>query len=123
MITRHFNDVQSAVLAQTATLDAVQLIHATGQQTIVAWARGATSTTIEIPAMTDKAYRISYGTITILRPQNGVYSLTLPPATCESGEGCYLGGTPAIIVQPQGNITINEISSDNESVTITFFQE
>lgn len=124
MITEHFNDAQEARLAQTETLDVVQIMHANGQQTIVAWAREATPTTIEITATDNKAYRIDLnGTITILRPENGMYRLVLSPATCEEGEGCFLGGEPAIIVQPQGNSIINEISADNQAVTLAFAQE
>ena len=124
MIAERFNDVVSTALVQSETLDAVQLYHATGQQTIVAWAREANPTTIEIPATDDKAYRISLnGTITVLRPHNGVYRLVLPPATCEEGQGCFLGGEPAIIVQPQDSTSINEISADNQSVTLNFVQE
>jgi hypothetical protein len=124
MISEHFNDAQQAQFVQTETLDAVQILHANGQQTIVAWAREATPTTIEITATDSKAYRIDLnGTITVLRSENGMYRLTLSPATCEEGEGCFLGGEPAIIVQPQGITIINEISADNQSVTLTFGQE
>ncbi|MDQ7024487.1 MAG: hypothetical protein Q9P44_02900 [Anaerolineae bacterium] len=124
MISERFNDVESAAFVQTETLDAVQINHATGQQTVVAWAREDIPTSIEVPTTGDKAYRIALnGTITVLRPENGVYRLSLSPATCEANEGCFLGGEPVIIVQAQGASIINETSLDNESVTLEFVQE
>lgn len=120
MVNERFNDVQSSVLAQTETVDVVQLIHANNQQSHVAWARTETPTTIEITATDDKAYLLdALGNITLLRPENGVYTIALSPALCEEGEGCFLGGAVAILVQPHANTTVRENVPDN-TITLDF---
>jgi hypothetical protein len=116
MITERFNDVQEATLYQSESLDLVHLVHANGQQSIVAWARTANPTTIEITATSDKAYRIDYlGGESILRPENGIYRLYLSPALCEEGEGCFLGGEAIIIVQPNAATSVRELAPNNQT--------
>lgn len=114
MITERFNDVASSTFSQSDNLDAVQLLHSNGQQSLVAWARNDVSATIEISASSDKAYLLdAYGNMTLLQPLNGVYTLNLVPGLCEEGEGCFLGGAVAILVQPQNDITVRDITTDN----------
>lgn len=121
MITERFDDIVSASLQQTDTLDAVQLLHANGQQTLVLWARTETGTQVSVTSTNDKAYQIDmYGNITIMRSDNDSYELSLSPALCEEGEGCFLGGNVALIVQPQGQITVREISPDNTIISLEF---
>jgi polysaccharide biosynthesis protein PslG len=120
MIAERFNDVQSATLYQSETLDLVHLVHTNGQQSIVAWTRTAEETTIEIIASSDKAYRIDYlGSKSIIRPENGVYRLTLFPALCEEGEGCFLGGETIIIVQPNAATSVRESAPNNQTNEFT----
>lgn len=120
MITQHFDDIVSASLQQTDNFNAVQLLHENGQQTIALWARTETDTQISLTSTNDKAYQLDmYGNITIMRPDNNEYELTLSPALCEEGEGCFLGGNVVLIVQPQGKITVHEIAPDN-AVTLEF---
>jgi hypothetical protein len=120
MMTEHFDDTVSASLQQTDTLDAVQLLHANGQQTIALWARTEHSTQVSLTSTNDKAYQIDmYGNITIMRPNNDEYSLSLSSALCEEGEGCFLGGNVVLIVQPQGQTTVREMMPDN-TITLEF---
>jgi hypothetical protein len=120
MITERFDDVQTATLYQSDTLDLVRLIHPNGQQTIVAWARTGEGTSLEISATGDKAYRFGYlGGLDTIEPENALYTFTLFPALCEKGEGCFLGGEPIIIVQPNAATTIHEIAPNNQTNDFT----
>jgi hypothetical protein len=121
MITERFDDVVSASLQQTDTLNTVQLLHANGQQTIALWARTEASTQVSVSSTNDKAYQIDmYGNIMIMRPDNDSYDLSLSPALCEEGEGCFLGGNVILIVQPQGQTTVREMSPDNRLTILEF---
>jgi hypothetical protein len=121
MITEHFDDIVSASLQQTDSLNLVQLLHGNGQQTLALWARTEASTQVSVSSTNDKAYQLDmYGNITIMRSNNNEYQLTLSPALCEDGEGCFLGGNVVLIVQPQGKTTVREIAPDNSITTLEF---
>jgi hypothetical protein len=124
MIAVHFNDVEKAALVQTERVDAERLQHHNSQETIVAWAREDKPVSVEIAATGTKAYRLDlYGNITLLRPQNGVYRFQLSPATCEEGEGCFLGGEAVILVQPESVTTVKVIAENDHVETLTVVQE
>ncbi|MEM9951214.1 MAG: hypothetical protein AAF846_06435 [Chloroflexota bacterium] len=113
MINERFNDVTSARFAQTPSIDLVQLIHGIEQQSIVVWSRTENMAMLEVSATSDKAYLLdAYGNITILRPIDGLYTLELHPARCEEGEGCFLGGAVAILIQPDRPTNIRDITDD-----------
>lgn len=114
MISERFNDISSASFRQSDTVDAVQLLHTNGQQSLVVWARTDGGATVDISASSDKAYLLdAYGNITLLQAENDVYTLHLLPALCEEGEGCFLGGAVAILIQPQATTTVRDITADN----------
>jgi len=119
-VAEQFRHVKSSELAQTDRVNVVRLVHHNGQQTLVAWARSDQSAQIEIEASHNKANRLAVdGSITVLRPENGHYTLNLSPALCEAGEGCFLGGAVVMLVQPQSDLIIRQIIP-NETVTLTF---
>jgi hypothetical protein len=123
MVTRHFQTAESGRIGRTDALDAVQLRHSNGQQSLVLWARTEEAVEAQIVATADKAYQIDLtGTITIVRPENGIYTVRLEPALCEDGQGCYLGGLPLILVQPAGTTSIRIVSPSNQT-DILFGQE
>ena len=119
-VIRYYNGVESARLAQNDRVNAVQITHDNARMTLVAWSRFDRSTALEVSATADKAYLIDlYGNQTIIRPENGVYRLHLPNATCEDDEGCVVGGMPVIFTQPMGDITMTEVTPENR-YTLTF---
>ncbi|MCA9912485.1 MAG: hypothetical protein KC496_04035, partial [Anaerolineae bacterium] len=123
MVTQHFDHVIGADYAQTEQVEAVRLHHANLQQTVVLWARTEDGATASIEATGNKAYRIALdGTITVLRPDDGMYDIQLSPALCEEGEGCYLGGTPVLLVQPDEPGTLYDMTTD-EIIPLVFEQE
>lgn len=124
LVAAQLDDVASAQLARTDTLDVVRLWHENGQQSILAWARTAQGAEIAISATGQKATQRSFdGTMRFLRPDDdGAYALTLPPALCEESEGCFLGGEVLFLVQEQGDLIVQELTSAGRQ-TLSFDEE
>lgn len=111
MVASRFNNVTSAALARGTSADVVRLTHDNGQVTYVAWARTAEAALVQIEAAGDKAQLLDeYGTLMTLHPLNGVYTLALPGAVCNSVDGCPVGGAVSLLVQPEGRGTIVELT-------------
>lgn len=111
MVIQHLNGVQSAALARTDGVDAVRLTQADGQQTLIVWARTAAQAQIMVSATGSESTLLDqYGKMVTLRPINGAYTLSLPGATCNNVDGCPVGGMPSLLVQPQGNFTLQEMT-------------
>lgn len=99
-VIEHFRGVESAISASTETVDVVRLTHVDGHQTFVVWTRTANERVIEIEATGDKAYLVDQvGNTVVLRPIEGIYTLTLPGAGCDEEDGCAVGGNVSILVQ------------------------
>lgn len=118
-VIQHLNGVDNAALSQTDEVDVVRLQHFGGRETIVAWARTAESAQVQIDATSDKAYLVdAYGGITMIRPSDvsedsaGFYTLFLDGALCNNTDGCPVGGAVWMLIQPQGDITIQQITTE-----------
>ncbi len=114
------HDAHTADLARNERISAVLTTHTDGRQMISAWARTEQTAVIEVPATGTKAYLINqYGEQRIIRPVAGVYTMTLPGATCERGaEGCVVGGEVWMLVQPEGDITPTEVTPRNRYLLV-----
>src|SRR5690606_8185385 len=112
--------VEQAQRASTPRVDAVHMQHVDGHQTLMLWARTAAAAQVEVGAAGDKALLVDqYGAITLLRPTNGIYTLSLPGATCNEVDGCAVGGAVWLLVQPVGESVVRE-SRETGSVSLTF---
>ena len=115
-VTNHFADAQISRRTQTNTVDAIQINHANGQQSLVLWARTATPTQVQVTATNPKAYLLDqYGNVTLLRAQDSMYNIPLMGATCTEVDGCPIGGRVSIMVQPAGEIEISEIVNETQT--------
>ena len=47
-----------------------------------------------------------------LRPVEGSYTLTLPGALCHPVDGCPVGGYVSLLVQPSGEMTVEEWTTE-----------
>lgn len=120
MVIDYLGDVQQAIRAHNEQVDVVQLRHENARTTLVAWARTATSAEIRVNATGKKAYLIDlYGNLSIVHPVSGYYNLALPGAKCNDVDGCAVGGIPAILVQPPGDIIVEEVTPD-EVMSLAF---
>ena len=114
MVIRYLNDVEHAALAHNDRVNVVRLRHTNDRQTLVMWSRSEATTQVEITATSDKAYLLDqYGNRIIIRPQNGIYNLTLPGARCDEEDGCAVGGSVSLLIQPDDDITLREITSQD----------
>jgi len=100
-VNQYFTHVARADYEQTERIDRVTLTHHDGRQTVIVWARTDTPAILTLDARGDKAYRAALdGTLTLIRPQDGVYHIDLQAARCTQADGCFIGGVPVIIVMP-----------------------
>lgn len=112
MVTTHFSDVTEARLTQSAAVNAVHMVRSSGQQVLTAWARTASPARLQVAAAGTKAYLLdSYGNITVLRPDEGLYSILLPGARCSQQDGCFIGGLPLTLIQPPGPASVYVMSA------------
>jgi hypothetical protein len=111
MVIERFGGVQSASLAQSDRVDAVRLIQSDGTQTLVAWARTAEFAQIQVSATDTQSQLLDqYGTMMALRPTGNLYTLSLAGARCNPADGCAVGGLVSLLVQSQGDVTVQEIT-------------
>jgi hypothetical protein len=109
MVVEQFADVTSATLYQTEYISIVQMQVAESHSLSVMWARQDTPASIEITATGDKAYQLdTYGNMTLIRPVDETYTINLDPARCTETDGCFIGGTVSIVIQPIGTISITQ---------------
>ena len=112
MLRELLDDSTQAQVARTDGLMAVRIDHDHARQTLVAWARTATPQQISVEAMSNKAYLMDrYGKLTIIRPEDGQYRLTLRAAECTSTDGCFIGGRPLILIQIPGEARVQAIDA------------
>jgi hypothetical protein len=106
-VIRYLNGVEQARRARAELVDIVRLTHRDGHETLVLWARTAVAAQVEISATAEKAQLIDqYGNMTIIRPVNGYYALSLPAAKCNDVDGCPVGGSTYLLVQPAGEFQV-----------------
>jgi hypothetical protein len=107
-VIRYLGGVEQVQRAQHDLVDAVLL-----------WARRDRAVTVTVSATADKAQLVDqYGGISLLRPVEGVYTLALPPATCNEVDGCAVGGPVWLLVQPSGEISVNEITTADSAALV-----
>jgi hypothetical protein len=112
MVIQNLNGVTQANLAQNADVDVVRLTRADGQEIIIAWARTSSPAQIQVSATSEQAQLYDqYGNMMIARPLSNQYALTLPGALCNEVDGCPVGGLVSLLVQPQGDMTVDEITA------------
>jgi hypothetical protein len=112
MVINQLNGIQAASLAHTDGVNVVRVERADGQQAIMAWARTGEFAQVRVSATDEQSNLFDqYGKIVTLRPVDGYYVLSLPGARCNQADGCPVGGMVALLVQPQGDNTIEEITS------------
>jgi hypothetical protein len=116
-IVRHFQDVVATDWSATPTVYVVRLKHADGHVTLVMWARTAQATTVGLTTGATKLYQMDVlGNLSLLRTIGSASMpadqtpprFRLPGATCDQRDGCAVGGTPVILMLPEGVQALNE---------------
>ncbi|HSN74088.1 MAG TPA: hypothetical protein VL334_03225, partial [Anaerolineae bacterium] len=70
------------------------------QTTTVLWTDGTAARPVAVRAIAPQALLVDEtGQTRTLAAQNGVYTLTLPGATCSGGTPCRIGGAPRLLVE------------------------
>lgn len=111
MVIRQFNGITQARLARTDRVDAVLLTRSDGQQMLVTWARADQNARLRVAATGSEALLLDpYGHPAAISPGSDGYILELAAARCNSVDGCAVGGTPLILLQPQGVESVQDVT-------------
>lgn len=118
-VIQHLSGVLSARRGTTDRVEVVTLTHTNNRQTVLAWARGEQPAQLRLQATADKAYQMDqYGSMTIIHPTDGFYTLQLPAARCNTTDGCPVGGNVTLLIQPDGPTEINEITASGQQTLV-----
>jgi len=120
MVVRYLDSIEQAQRAQSDHVEAVLVDHENERETVIAWAKTEQAAEIQVSATGRKAYLLDqYGNIAIIRPQKGWYRLVLPGARCNDVDGCAVGGLTWLLIQPEGETTVQEIAP-GENIPLAF---
>lgn len=98
-VSTHFAGVQQTSWVQMGNIYIVTLNRGE-QTTTILWNTGRTPATYNLNAIAPEARLLDErGNAQAVTANNGVYSVTLPGATCTNGDYCFIGGTPRLIVE------------------------
>lgn len=113
MVIAQLNGVTDAQAAQTPRLMVVRLERDDGQSLLMAWSRGPQAAVLRASATGSQSHLLDqYGKMMTLRPTEGHYTLTLPGALCHPVDGCPVGGYVSLLVQPSGQMTVEELTTE-----------
>jgi hypothetical protein len=103
MVTKTFNPVTEATLAQTPKANVVTMKTETGETLLVAWARTDQAVSLGIYSNATTLEQIGlYGEITPINLTERPTPFTLAGTRCDSKEKCFLGGPVLILRAPAG---------------------
>jgi hypothetical protein len=102
-VTKYMSDVREASLARDGAVVKIVLRRDSGTVTVV-WSAAPRQADVSLPARGKSALVVDkYGSATALTPQDGVYSLSLAPATHNTVNGdptlYFIGGDPLLLVE------------------------
>jgi hypothetical protein len=90
---------QGGELEQRPDASIVRIPRANGKTTVL-WTRTPAPATVEISAQAESAALVDmWGNRRSLSASNGIYTVSLPGATCTHGPPCIIGGAPYLIVE------------------------
>jgi hypothetical protein len=99
VVTAYFAGACRASLVRRGDIDQVTLDRGE-RTTTVLWNRSSITQTIAVQAIAPQAILVNKeGEIRTLIPNDGQYVLTLPGALCSDPTGCFIGGSPLLLVE------------------------
>lgn len=105
-------DVRGAALAHSDRVNVVR-IDLPGETALLAWARQGMAVELRVGATgTQSSLYDQYGKMMTVSPVGGVYVLALPGAVCNVSDGCPVGGYVTTLIQPAGELHVEEMTAD-----------
>ena len=99
VVTTYFVGFRQASLVRRGEIDQVTIDRGE-RTTTVLWNRSPATQTITVQAIASQAILVNKeGEIRTLTAGNGQYVLTLPGALCSDPTGCFIGGSPLLLVE------------------------
>ena len=99
VVTTYFAGARKASLVRRGEIDQVTIDRGE-RTTTVLWNRSSVTTTIAVQAISPQAVLVNKeGESRVLTSADGQYVLTLNGALCSDPTGCFIGGSPLILVE------------------------
>jgi hypothetical protein len=99
VVTTHFSGARQVSLVRRGEIDQVTIDRGE-RTTTVLWNRSPVTQTIALQAIAPQAILVNKeGQTRTLKADNGQYVLTLPGALCSDPTGCFIGGSPLLLVE------------------------
>jgi hypothetical protein len=99
VVTTYFAGFRQASLVRRGDVDQVTIDRGE-KTTTVLWNHSSVTQTIAVQAIAPQAILVNKeGQNQVLTPNNGQYILTLPGALCSDPTGCFIGGSPLLLVE------------------------
>jgi len=130
VVTTHFAGFRQATLVRRGEIDQVTIDRGE-RTTTVLWNRSPMTQTIAVQAIAPQAILVNKeGETWTLTAEDGQYVLTLPGALCSDPTGCFIGGSPLLLVEegppsargslrPTSTPTATPTSTPTPSPTVT----
>ena len=99
VVTTHFAGFRRATLVRRGDIDQVTIDRGE-RTTTVLWNRSPMTQTVSVQAIAPQAILVNKkGETRTVAADNGRYTLTLPGALCSDPTGCFIGGSPLLLVE------------------------
>jgi hypothetical protein len=99
VVTTYFAGARKANLVRRGEIDQVTIDRGE-RTTTVLWNRSSVTQTIAVQAIAPQAILVNKeGQTRTLTADNGQYVLTLPGALCSDPTGCFIGGSPLLLIE------------------------
>lgn len=99
VVTTYFAGYRQASLVRRGEIDQVTIDRGE-RTTTVLWNRSPVTRTIAVQAIAPQAILVNKeGETRMLTAEDGQYVLTLPGAVCSDPTGCFIGGSPLLLVE------------------------
>jgi len=122
VVTTYFAGFRQASLVRRGDIDQVTIDRGE-RTTTVLWNRSSVTTTIAVQAIAPQAILVNKeGQSRALTPDDGQYVLTLAGALCSDPTGCFIGGSPLLLVEegpPSARGLLQPTSTPTASPTST----
>lgn len=111
-VIQALNGIEQAVFAQTDRTDAVRFHYRDGREGLAAWSRTGERVQLQVNTGGNPVTLYDqYGHESTPAADDNAYKLTLEGARCNERDGCAVGGSVWLMVIPEGDFQVSEITS------------
>jgi hypothetical protein len=121
--TTYLSGFQGGQLEQRPDVSIVTVPRSSGTTTVL-WARTPSPASVQVPAQTGSATLVDmWGNRRAIYSAGGVYTISLPGASCTHGPPCIIGGSPFLVVQGSVDAAPSPTTADQSNPDASDTQE